>query len=175
MEQAHTGIFNSFRKLTGSQLRENSRYVILFAAPFVFIAIGVAIAVLTGIVWVGSIAGGIGLVGLIYICGHIKYQYTPRFGKKYNLLRFGIAGLLLYQHTAWNGLRGIYNLLAINYGYSISMKSFCLSVILVSGLMTALSAYGLSKTNDLREADLLGICEVFGFVLAFGAIFLSIL
>lgn len=175
MEYKTSGIFNTFRRLTKKQLRENARYVISFAAPFAFMAIGVAIAVSTGIFGIGPIFGALGVAGLIFVCSRIKCRYTPRFGIKYNLLRFGIAGFLLYRHTAWNGLLGLYNKLTFRFDGFIPFESYILAILTFGLLTVAVAAYGLSKTENAQIADLLGVYEVFGAVLTFGAFFAIII
>lgn len=81
-------IFGTFRPLTPAQMKGNAQFVALWSASLLIVLVGVVAAVRTGIVWIGVVAGGIWMGVIFLLANNRKVKYVPKFGVKYNLLRF---------------------------------------------------------------------------------------
>lgn len=167
-------ILGSYKPLDRLQLKHNARYVSVRALLVALVAIGVAASVMTGIIWIAPSMAAVCLTAYILIIRHSSFHYTTRFGGRFNLLRFSIAGFIIYRFSAWRGLFGLYNHLYFREGYDISPLRFGLTVLIASGALFLTANLILNRTTDPRMADALAIAETIGVVLAFGSAFFLI-
>lgn len=165
----------TFTQLTREQLRRNAGVVIPLALTAAIPIAGVTVAVSTGIVWIAAVSAAIWIAALAFVLRAKKSVYTPRFGRNYNLIRFGVAGMIIYQQTVWQGIAGLYNRLRFVYGPEVSAPALGWSLTAVLFLLFAGTNLALNRVTDSRLAMFLGFVEAISAAILLGAaIFLAI-
>lgn len=153
-------IFGSFRILTPAQIKCNAVAVAHWVVGFSIVIAGVALAVWTGIIWIGPVFGIVGLCPLIFAPRVRKIRYTPRFGLKYNMLRMVTWGFIVYGGVGWRGLLGFYNYLKWKQDWDLSLTSYGWTVLVISLIITLITNLSLYRVVDPQVADLAGIIEM---------------
>lgn len=174
-ENNDINIFGTFRTLTPAQIKCNAIYAAGWVVAFSIVVAGVAIAVLTGIVWIGPVIGIVGLSSLYFVSRMRYMRYTPRFGKKYNIMRWVICGCLIYGGVAWRGLLGFYNYLCWKQGYNISIIPYGWTILSISLTIALVSKLCLYRITDVHIADLVGIIETTALATFIGSIMFLLL
>lgn len=168
-------IFGTFRPLTPAQMKGNAQFVALWSASLLIVLVGVVAAVRTGIVWIGVVAGGIWMGVIFLLANNRKVKYVPKFGVKYNLLRFLIGGYLVYSGAVWRGLLGCYCLLAAKEGWEMSLSAFGWTLMTTSLAITLISKWSLYRMADVQVADLVGVIEMTALAVFIGSIMFLLL
>lgn len=153
-------IFGTFRSLTPEQIKCNARFVANWVVGLSIVIAGVAIAVWTGIVWIGPVFAIVGLCPLFFAPRARNIRYTPRFGMKYNMLRLVIWGFVVYGGVGWRGLLGFYNYLKWKQDWDISLAYYGWTVLAISLIITLITNLSLYRTGNVQVADLAGIIEM---------------
>lgn len=171
----HDSIFGSFMPLSQEELKMNSKFMALWATGIALLAVGVGIAVKTGIIWIAVFSAIFALGVCIFLFQKFSFRFTPRFGVRYNFLRFLVGGFIVYRGTAWNGLFGLYQYLHFEKAWLMSAQTFAIITLICSVSIYILSNISLNHITDVLKADFLGLVEVLALVFAFGASFFLIL
>lgn len=169
------GIFGTFRLLTPAQIMSNAKFVANWVVGYSIAIVGIVIAVRTGIVWIAPVFAIVGFFPLIFALRVRKNRYTPRFGKKYNMLRGVICGFLIYGDVGWRGLLGFYNYLRWKQGWDISISSYGWTILALSLSIALIFNLSLYRIVDVKVADLAGIIEMAAAGIFIGSIMFLIL
>ncbi|MGN0228851.1 MAG: hypothetical protein ACI4BH_03480, partial [Muribaculaceae bacterium] len=124
---------------------------------------------------IGAVSGVIWLCAVIFVASIRDVKYVPKFGIKYNLMRFLIGGFLVYSSVAWRGLLGIYNRVVINVACEVSISAFGWAVMAISLVITLISKLSLYRIEDVQMADLVGIIEMAALAIFLGSIMFILL
>lgn len=168
-------IFGTFKPLTIAQIRGNARFIGVYGSPLILVGIGVAVAVATGLIWVAVCAAIAWISAWMYLMSRSAVKFVPRFGNKYNLLRFLVGGFLVYGGAASGSLLGIYNRLCLNGCCRLSVSSFGWGVMALSAAILLAANLSLNHIVNVWMADLAGLMEMVAATACIGSIMVIIL
>lgn len=151
-------IFGIFRPLTPAQIKGNAKFVALWSAPALIIIAGVAAAVKTGIIWIAAASALVGLIAYMLVGRKRTIRYEPRFGIKFNMLRFILCGTIVYSGAGWRGLLSIYYRYVLD-NWSISLPAYGYTLMVLSLAITLATNLRLYRATDEHTADAIGIIE----------------
>ncbi|MGN1266059.1 MAG: hypothetical protein ACI4UL_09615 [Muribaculaceae bacterium] len=175
MDVNSNGIFGTFRPLTAAQIKGNAIFVAAWSASFMIVVVGVALAVVTGIIWIGAASAAICVCLLCFVARIRNLKYVPKFGIKYNLMRMLIGGSLVYSSVAWRGLLGIYFRIVDNGWWNVPISTYGWALMWISLAITLLSKISLYRIEDVQVADLVGVIEVTALAILVGSIMFILL
>lgn len=151
-------IFGTFRPLTPAQIKGNAKFVALCSAPALIIIAGVAAAVKTGIVWIAAASALIGLIVLMLVGRKRTIRYEPRFGIKFNMLRFILCGTIVYSGAGARDLLNIYNRYVLDKG-NITLSAYGNMLIALTLSVTLIANLHLYQHKNRHTADAIGMIE----------------
>lgn len=168
-------IFGTFRTLTPAQIKDNALFVGWWAVVFLIVIAGVAVAVLTKIVWLAPAISLIGVCLYFFVARNRNTHYVCKFGMKYNILRSLTCGFLVYGGVGWRGLLGFYNYLSLGKGCNLSITSYGWTILAVSLIITLITKLSLYRIVDVQVADLIGLIEMSALGIFIGSIMFLLL
>lgn len=151
-------IFGTFRPLTPAQIKGNAKFVALWLAPALIIIAGVAAAVKTGIVWIAAASALVGLIVFMLVGKKRTIRYEPRFGIKFNMLRFILCGTIVYSGAVARDLLNIYNRYVLDK-WNITLSAYGNMLIALTLSVTLIANLHLYQHKNRHTADAIGIIE----------------
>ena len=151
-------IFGTFRPLTPAQIKGNAKFVALWSAPALIVIAGVVAAVKTGIIWIAAASALIWLITFMLVVRKCTIRYEPRFGIKFNMLRFIPCGAIVYGGIGWRGLLSIYHRYIMDH-WDLSLESYGNMLIALTLSVTLIVNLHLYQHKNRHTADAIGMIE----------------
>ena len=151
-------ILGTFRPLTPAQIKGNAKFVALLSAPALIIIAGVAAAIKTGIIWIGAASALIGLIAFLLGGRKRTIRYEPRFGIKFNMLRFILCGTIVYSGAGARDLLNIYNRYVLDK-WHITLSAYGNMLIALTLSVTLIANLHLYQHKNRHTADAIGMIE----------------
>ena len=167
-------IFGTFRPLTPAQIKGNAKFVALWSAPALIVIAGVVAAVNTGIIWIAAASALIWLIAFMLVVRKCTIRYEPRFGIKFNMLRFIPCGAIVYGGIGWRGLLSIYHRYIMEH-WNLSLESYGNMLIALTLSVTLIVNLHLYQHKNKHTADAIGIIETLALALFISSLMFRLL